>query len=246
MIVNKVKNGYIIVYQAAHGLLAGKIASHLSTNLKSIHWLDLQQAIYHHDDHQLNFNEKTFLSENGIPIDFADDEENIRSLLKRMNSIADQAFKKSGFIYLIIVEHLHFLYADKQSQSKMINDFFERQKLVQQRMRTTYKLSKDEVLSEYEILRFCDRLSLILCKDQIPEMGRELEINTSINGKKYYISGEKNNSLSIRPWIFKEEDFHLNIEVRTLQEASFKSETHFKKSLEDTLPTFKEYYFKKL
>ncbi|MDT0295042.1 DUF3891 family protein [Mesonia ostreae] len=245
MIVNKIKDGYVIIYQAAHGLLASKIASHLDKALRPKNWLDLQQAVNYHDDLQLSFSEKNHLSKNGIPLDFTNNKDQITDLITRMDRLTQQALRKSGLIFLMTIEHLNFLNQSRIPKSKMLRNFFEQQKVLQQEMMNIYQLTKDDVLEKYELLRFCDRLSLILCKNEIPVMGRELEVNTSIDGKKYFISGRKNGSLTVKPWIFEKEKFVLNIETRILNQANFKSESYFKNCIENALPVIQKFHFVK-
>ena len=58
MIVRKSSEGFHIIYQAAHGLLAGKIAQELKHKFRPPYWLETLVAVIEHDDQQLNFEEK--------------------------------------------------------------------------------------------------------------------------------------------------------------------------------------------
>lgn len=107
-----------------------------------------------------------------------------------------------------------------------------------------YKTTDKKARANYEVLRFCDRLSLILCKNEIPTKGRELEINTSINNQKFTIKKE-NGKISIAPWIFNVDKFDLNIEERILETNEIKSNLAFKKMLDETIPSIKKWTLSK-
>ncbi|WAC03847.1 DUF3891 family protein [Lacinutrix neustonica] len=93
----------------------------------------------------------------------------------------------------------------------------------------------------YEFMRFCDRLSLILCKDETPNAGRLLEINTSINKKQYFISKHDDGVLILSPWIFKTSPFDSEVEEIIIETPSFNSSKVFEKALENTCPALKKW-----
>jgi hypothetical protein len=66
MIVRKTHRGLHVIFQASHGLLAGKIAEQLKIKYRPSLWLDTLVAIVEHDDQQLDFKENNYLSELGI------------------------------------------------------------------------------------------------------------------------------------------------------------------------------------
>lgn len=102
-----------------------------------------------------------------------------------------------------------------------------------------FGLTNAKAKGYYEFLRFCDRLSLILCKDETPALERQLEINTSIDGKTFFIKQTEDERLIISPWIFKKEKFELSVEERLLKDTQFSSLENFKESLLQTMPQSK-------
>lgn len=109
MIVRKSSKGLHIVYQAAHGLLAGKIAQELKLDYRTDPWLDTLIAIIEHDDHQLDFEEKKYLSDLGIPLDFAENQISIEKILERAERVIGQAKSKSIWTAMLVSFHLDFL-----------------------------------------------------------------------------------------------------------------------------------------
>ncbi len=74
MIVNPHPEGWEIILHYTHGLLAGKIAMRLRTDMRSGFWEDIFTAIIEHDDHLLDFGEKDYLTDAGAPMDFTLDQ----------------------------------------------------------------------------------------------------------------------------------------------------------------------------
>ncbi|WP_339922264.1 DUF3891 family protein [uncultured Cyclobacterium sp.] len=245
MIVNKSIVGLHIILHEAHGMLAGKIANEIAKEYRPIHWFETLIAVCEHDDRQLNLNEKEYLSELGVPLDFTEENYKVNDVLERMQRILRTAGNKSLWVKLLISYHLEFVYGPLKKESKRISNFFQDQASERKILCKHFGI-KDEKAKEYhEFLRFCDRLSLILCKDETPAMERQLEINTSIDGKTFFIKKTKNDRLIISPWVFQEEEIELSVEERVLKETQFSSSESFKESLKQTMPQSKKWILTK-
>lgn len=241
MIVNSSLAGIHIIFHEAHGLLAGKIAHQLKRKYRPPYWIETLTAICEHDDRQLNFDEKNYLSEIGVPLDFTEEKVLVQDIMARMKRVLKSAEKKSLWIKLLISYHLEFIYAGYAPKSKRIKSFLTAQKNERDLILKRYKTSDKDARNYYEFLRFCDRLSLILCNDETPEADRVLEINTSIEERTYFIKKASNGNLNITPWPFRDAKFELAIEERVLKKTQFTSSTHFEKVLMNTEPTFKKW-----
>ncbi len=241
MIVNKSVVGIHIILHEAHGLLAGKIANEIAVEYRPIHWFETIIAICEHDDRQLNFDEKEYLSDIGVPLDFTEERASIKDVMKRMKRILKSAGNKSLWVKLLISYHLEFIYSHLVDESKQITEFFQDEEQARNLILKQFKISDKKARTFYEFLRFCDRLSLILCKDETPECNRLLEINTSINGETYFIKKTEKDELIITPWIFSSTAFELSIEERILKETQFPSSEKFETALMDTKPQFKKW-----
>ncbi len=239
MIVNKSVEGIHIILHEAHGLLAGKIANEIAIKYRPPFWFETLIAVCEHDDRQLNFDEKEYLSDIGVPLDFTEERSSVSDGIKRMNHILKSAGNKSLWVKLLISYHLEFLNLPLASESKQVREFLNNQEKERQESLKQFKISDKKARTYYEFLRFCDRLSLILCKEETPEAGRLLEINTSINGETYFIKKTENNELVISPWIFSSAKFELTVEERILRETQFSSSRKFEKALMETKPQSK-------
>lgn len=245
MIVNKSLKGLHIIFHEAHGLLAGKIGYEISQEFRTINWFETLIAICEHDDRQLNFKEKNYLSEIGLPLDFTEEEIKVEEVIIRMNRVLKSSSNKSLWVKLLISYHLEFIYSELRENSKQIRKFFIKEEESRQQLLKHFNISDKKGRAIYEYLRFCDRLSLILCKDEAPDAGRLLEINTSINEETYFIKKTKDNEMIISPWIFTSSQFELSIEERVLKETQFTSSKQFEKALLAVQPELKKWIIKK-
>lgn len=232
MIVKNTEKGWEIIYHYAHGLLAGQVAQQLKHSLRPKLWVETLTAIVEHDDHQLNFDEKNYLNAVGNPLDFTEDKLGVGEILERSTRVMNQASNKSGWIALLISMHINFLFGDLKEENASLKAFFDQQEKLRQRLRKRYGLSKKEASTYYEILRFCDRCSLILCENEIPDGERKLEINTGIADKPHFISN-KSKKITVTPWCFEKDTFELNVEVHHLNKATFKDNMELKKELDE-------------
>lgn len=245
MIVNKSVEGLHIILHEAHGLLAGKIANEIEMKYRPIHWFETLIAVCEHDDRQLNFDETTYLSDIGVPLDFTEGSSTATEVMKRMKRILKSAGNKSSWVKLLISYHLDFIYSDLAQDNKKAKDFLKNNEKDRRESLKQFKISDKKGRTYYEFLRFCDRLSLILCKDEIPDAKRLLEINTTINGETYFIKKTENDEIVISPWIFAASKFELSVEERILKETKFSSSKAFEKVLRDCVPRSKKWTFVK-
>ena len=241
MIVNKSIIGLHIILHESHGLLAGKIANEIKEVYRLIYWIETLIAISEHDDRQLDLNEKEYLSDLGVPMDFTEESYRVDEVVERMKRILRTSENKSQWIKLLISYHLEFIYGPLKNKSKRISAFFQKQVTERKTILKHFGLTNAKAKTYYEFLRFCDRLSLILCKDETPALERKLEINTSIDGKTFFIKKSEDERLIISPWIFKKEKFELSVEERILKETQFSSLENFKESLLQTMPQSKKW-----
>lgn len=241
MIVNKSVVGIHIILHEAHGLLAGKIANEIAVKYRPIHWFETLIAVCEHDDRQLDFDETNYLSDIGVPLDFTEGSSPASEVLKRMKRILKSASNKSSWVRLLISNHLDTIYSHLAQDNKQVKDFLEKEEKERQESLKQFKISDKKARTYYEFLLFCDRLSLILCKDETPEAARLLEINTSINGDTYFIKKTENNELIISPWIFSSTKFELSVEQRILKETQFTSSAKFETALMETKPQSKKW-----
>jgi hypothetical protein len=245
MIVRKTHQGLHVIYQASHGLLAGKIAEQLKIKYRPQLWLETLIAVVEHDDQQLDFKEKNYLSELGIPLDFTEDSESPATSIERAKRVFDHAKSKSLWTALLVSFHLDFLYESLREESAKAAEFLDAQKAFRKETVSFFGIDEEKAASHYAILKFCDRCSLILCKDEVPDAERKLEINNSIDGKSHFISSKKDGNLTVNPWCFEADSFEVSIEETVLEQTKYKNQQELKDVLEATPRRMLKWRFEK-
>lgn len=245
MIVKHTKEGWEIISHYTHGLLAGKIASAIAGFMDYTFWVDVLTGIIEHDDNLLNFNEKNYLTENGSPMDFTMRSRTPDKELEHAERIYLQAVQKSQLIGLMIGKHLNFLYSGQADNNGSMKQFLEQITEDRKRQRKLYNLSSNDEKRFYDILLFADRCSLIICQGKIPTLGRELEVNQSIDDKTYHICKIDNSCVTLEPWPFQFDELNLSYEYRVVGQASFSNNEAFSKSLNACMPSLRKVEFKK-
>lgn len=245
MIVNTTNQGWEIFFHSAHGLLAGKIANRLNKKYKNDHWVATLAAIIEHDDRQLNFGEKNYLTEIGTPKDFLQDNRNSNEILKRSKRLLEESDKKSRLISILIIHHLQFIHEEIAKDNKSIMNFLKKLELQKQSYMKIYNIHNKEIDKIYQTMVFADRSSLILCQNALPTKNRKLEINKSIDGKTYFITVNEQNEINIDPWIFQQSEFKLSAEYKLLEKSSFSSNKQFETFLKKTPIKIREWKFVK-
>src|SRR5690606_10797297 len=231
MIVRNSSEGWHIIHQAAHGILAGKLANELLIKLRPLLWMETLTAVIEHDDQQLNFKEKSYLNELGMPVDFTEDHQTEDQILERAHRVLNEAALKSKWTAMLVSLHINFLYNREEYHGGKLKKFFASQEKIRKAYYAYYNIKADEAEDAYDVLRFCDRCSLILCKDEIPAFGRSVEINKTIQKKEYMLHQNKDHSITVEPWCFEKKEFEISVEEQLLKKASFKDDAEFNESL---------------
>ncbi|KGK28830.1 DUF3891 family protein [Cellulophaga sp. E6(2014)] len=242
MIVRHHTDGWKIISHYTHALLAGKFAYQLKQELRYSHWVETLTAITDHDDHMVDFDATNYLTNVGTPRDFMMDGGYERDAIKHAKKLYAASEQKSGWIVLLIARHLQFLYGNDSNQEmkQFLADSAEKSKT----LRKLYGIRKKTEDNLYSILLFCDRLSLIICGEEVPETGRKLEINTSINNKTYSINRNADDTFQVSPWIFEDDSFELDFEYKILNQVNYKSNQELKEVLESSAAQLQKIRFK--
>lgn len=245
MIVRNSTEGWHIIYQAAHGILAGKLANELLLKLRPLQWMETLTAIIEHDDQQLTFKEKSYLNDLGMPVDFTEDHQTEDQIMERAYRILNKASHKSKWTAMLVSLHIDFLYNREEYISEKLKKFFALQEKARKEYYTYYNITIEKAGEAYDVLRFCDRCSLILCKDEVPAFGRSIEINKTIKKKKYMLRQNKDHSITVEPWCFEKKEFDISVEEHLLKKASFKDDAEFHESLLQAETKIRSWKFKK-
>lgn len=247
MIVNHVRSGWEVIYQYAHGLLAGQIAEQIRHDLRPPRWVDSLAAIINHDDYMLDFSEKSYLDEQGAPLDFTLESPADDDRLAHAERLMMNARYKSSWIALLTSQHLEFLYRKASEENPRMKRFLDEQAQARKQWQKRYGITQKEARSAYNFLRFCDRCSLILCRGEVPAMGRRLEINQAMNQERYFILAHPKieDVLTVNPWCFETSSFKVSVEVQQLHQLQFTDNEALATALQQADVEVREWRFRR-
>ena len=219
MIVNLAQNGWEVIYHRAHALLAAQLAGQWKRTNAPERLYETIAAISHHDDLEKEW-EGNELTEAGAPLDFTlGRSSDIEPLRKHL----ENAYYRGRWVTLLLSKHLCFLNQDQRDNSLEWDEFLQEQAKNQEKWRKELGINKNEAERAYQFMLWCDTLSLILARKQIPDAGRSLEITSGIDQQRYDLHQLENGCLTVQPWCFEEEKFTVNIEASCLKKLKFEN-----------------------
>ncbi|MGI2907400.1 DUF3891 family protein [Tolypothrix sp. VBCCA 56010] len=228
MIVNQHEKGWEVIYHRAHAMLAAELAGHWNAKDRPIRWLETIAAISHHDDLEKEW-EGNHLTEAGAPLDFTLEK---KTYLKRLRSHTQNARYRGRWVAMLISMHMSLLNEGKRGESKELDSFLDEQLKNQEQWRKELNITKDEAAEAYAFLLWCERLSLILCKQQLPDGERALEITSYLNNTRYDVMQRSDGTVTVQPWAFEEQEFTVRVEACYLDQVQFSSNDELTEALQ--------------
>ncbi|WP_426493519.1 DUF3891 family protein [Hymenobacter sp. 102] len=230
MIVNYVPTGWQIIYQQAHALLAAQLLHQWPPFLPLDQWVGLLAAAAQHDDEQADWTGHYGLTPAGAPANFTMKEFSLEQATRLMHAARFQGRWRS----LLTSLHLSTLYESLRGQQAEIDAFLDEQQTSQQRWRRELKIKKADADQAYTLLHWCDRLSLILCRRELPEMGRALEIYHGPDGRRYEVLRPREDGpVQVQPWPFAEAQFTVSVEATMLHQLQFRDDAELARALRE-------------
>ena len=226
MIVNYKVNGWEIITQRTHGLLALQLALKWRIEERGDRWPELLVAIADHDDAHVELQRNDLLTQQGGPLDFKMRDFKLEHGLRTM----EFAISKSRYIALICSMHMEFIAGDSASQVAAVQQFLKSQRSLRTVWRRQLNIKEAEAQKDYRLLEWCDAFSLLICQRENQPEERWVEISHGPNGGSYKMSQPEDNALTVVPWPFEDDQFEVKFERRELQQLKFSSCNQFKKA----------------
>lgn len=226
MIVTYKEEGWQIITQRSHGLLAAQLAAHWRRKDRPARWTETLLAIAEHDDAENELDGENLLTPTGGPLNF-----DMKGFdLPHVQKLSSLTVTKSRYIALLTSMHMLFLYGQFEEGNPEAKRFLNGQKEMQKGWRKELGLSKEEADRCYDLVEWCDALSLLLCKGEAPPEKRSLEISKGPDQKMYYLVQPDEHSFTVEPWPFEEVSFDVCFETRTLPQLQFASSEEFRQA----------------
>jgi hypothetical protein len=225
MIVNYKSNGWEVITQQTHGLLAFQLARQWREQDRCKRWDEFLVAVADHDDAQVELQRDDLLTAEGGPLDFTMKAFELEHGLRTM----EMATAKSRYIALICSMHLDFIGGEKEDLNANVQQFFKTQKILRTGWRKQLMMTELEAKFDYALLEWCDALSLLICQRENQPEERSVQISNGPDNKEYKLVQTNPGVLTVSPWPFHAEYFEVRFERRTLQQLKFRSADQFKK-----------------
>ena len=226
MIVVYKEEGWQVITQRAHGILAAQLAMQWRTKDRPERWTETVLAIAEHDDAEVELDGENLLTATGGPLNF-DMKTFEREHCQKLSMLSQT---KNRFIALLTSMHMEFLYGKEEKSNAEASAFLKEQRALQNRWRKELKMEKEEALRIYDLLEWCDACSLLICQSlQQPEK-RKLEISTGPDKQLYRLAQLTKEKLTVEPWPFEAKTFTVSFEWRTLGQLQFRSSEEFRQA----------------
>lgn len=225
MIVAYEDQGWKIITQRTHGLLAGQICAQWKLTDQPERWVETLIATAEHDDVFNEFERNALIDENGAPINFKD----TRFDLDCSTKLMDMALTKSRYIALLISRHIQFTHGSDPRAKPFIANL----KKQEHKWFKEAEIEKKSVAMAYELLEFCDAFSLLICQSLIPPEGRRVEISSGPDGTPYVLY-QKEEAIVVEPWPFAVDSFSVSFEVRIIKKLKFRSDEELRSKLKSS------------
>ncbi len=222
MIVNMTKDGWEVIYQRAHALLAAQLGGQWKRTNSPLRLYETIAAISHHDDLEKEW-KGNHVTEYGAPMDFTLEQESPEITLEKLEKHLEESFYRGRWVTMLTSMHVCYLTQANSEISDDWRNFLETQVHKQERWQQELGITKEEADRSYQFMNWCDRLSLILTKRQVPEDGRSLEITHGIDNQRYDLRCLEDGNLTVEPWVFQDDQFTVNVESSYLPQLKFDS-----------------------
>ena len=230
MIVNAVKEGWKIIFQRNHALLAGALALQIQAKYRPPNWAETLSAILEHDDGQVKWRDKEHITASGQPLDFSMQEFDA----EQATNVVMDAIYKSRWVALLTSMHTTSLYAHLEEQNAKAAQYIEEQKKLQFKLRKALGVDAEEMETHYRFMRWCDECSLILCQSRLAEYQQRLEVGRLGHDPPNFIF-RKGRTVKVDPWCFEADTFEVFAEYQIIKQLHFNSTSEFKNCLDIAL-----------
>jgi len=237
MIVHPSPTGWQIIYQQAHALLAMQLAWAWPPFLAPDRWVGLLAAVAQHDDEQAPWHGRGGhhgLTPAGAPANFTQ----VAFSIEQAAGVLHAARFQGRWRSLLTSLHLSTLYEPLRGSEAKITAFLDELRADQARWLKELHLTKTQARQAYDLLHWCDRLSLILCRQELPEMGREVEIypdplGSGAHRAAHFVSQPQGPGTPavVRPWPFAMPQLAVSVEARQLHQLQFKDDAELATAL---------------
>lgn len=251
MIVNKLEQGWEVIYQPAHALLSAQLAGRWEAKTRPGRWWETLTAVAQHDNGWREWEAAPLITDEGAPRNFTQ--------MTPFDAIAQwergitRGRHQSRWVGLLISLHATSLYEARRGELAELDAFLNEQAVLQEAWIEGVGTTREEALRAYRMVQWTDWLSLILCWRRLPEGGKEVVVGEGVDGRRYVARRLPFDTLRVRnqgrvtvePWPFYEAAFGVSVEARYLQQERFENHAELQAALANAPVMLKRWQVKR-
>lgn len=231
MICNRVEQGWEVVYQRAHAMLAAELIAPWRTDEQPERWTELLTATAQHDNGWQEWEPGKRLTRHGTPLNFTDTP--VADLVAQSWRAVRRAKHQSLWTGLLVATHVQHLY--RMREEPEIREMLDELQSRRAAWRRALGVRQVDVDADYAYLLFGDTFSLVLCCRQLPFGERRIEIET-LGGTRYETWQRQDGTLGVDPWPYRLDAFEVGVDVYTLDQLTFASDDALADALDAARP----------
>ncbi len=226
MIVTYKEDGWQVVTQRAHGILAAQFYAQWRAKDRPVRWIETLLAIAEHDDAEVELDGENLLTPTGGPLNF-----DMKVFdLAHCEKLSMLTQTKNRYKALLTSLHMEFLYRRYASSNTTCKTFLKKQASLRAKWGNVLHITKEETLRIYDLMEWCDACSLLICQSRLQPENRKLEISTGPDKKMYHLLQTNEKTITIEPWPFERKNFDINFEYRIVKQLQFTSSSDFRET----------------
>lgn len=232
MICKRHAEGWEIIYQRNHALLAADMLADWAEARRPQPWFQLLNACSQHDHGWMENEKDPLVDEQGHPVDFL--HMTVESSIAMSRRNLRNAEAQSRWCAILVARHLEYLstFKDDAESSAFGTEV--------QRLRRDWMAevgAKEAHVEEmYELLCWADSLSLLVCCEA-SDFTRSLALRAQ--GQEFSAREVGGGVWTVSPWPYRSDRLHLEYEVRLLSQPRFADAQAFRETLSRTPVTLR-------
>lgn len=215
MICNRLNQGWEIIYQRAHALLAAKLLVPLDHNDRNGRWFETLNAVAQHDHGWQEWQSMSPLTSTGEPRNFLDTPPKESERQGRL--AVECALHQSLWGGLLVAHHVASLYED--TDEGCLQRLLVELAVARADWRAKLGIDIEEEEEAYQFLSWADTLSLMLCLQPPERLG---PTHPRLRGTSYTLQGS-GPTRQLQPWPYSEEAITVSVEAHHLKQDRFSS-----------------------
>lgn len=224
MICRPTEQGWDIITQRHHALLAAKLLAEWKPEYRPQPWHELLNACSQHDHGWVEKETDALVDDQGRPVDF------LHMPVEAAIAISQRSLRNAELISVwcavLVAQHIEYLSSFKDdSKTQALKTEIQEKRVA---WMSQLELSCDHLDRLYDLLKWADVLSLIVCCEP-SDFTRSLELKAQ--GHTFSALSSGSDSWRLDPWPYRVDRLCLEYEVHSLPQARFSDNEALRRAL---------------